>query len=76
MIIPQKIAQGITTVDADEITEDDARRAGAASVAEALAALRGTPGQPVYRIGLEWIGEDPRIALSSAAYLAATPDDL
>jgi len=30
----------------------------------------------VYRIGLEWIGEDPRIALSSAAYLAATPDDL
>ena len=75
MIIPQKIAQGITTVDADEITEDDARRAGAASVAEALAALRGTPGQPVYRIGLEWIGEDPRIALSGAAYLAATPDD-
>lgn len=65
MIIPQKIAQGITTVDPDGITEDDARRAGAASVAEALAALRSTPGQPVYRIGLEWVGEDPRIALSS-----------
>jgi len=55
----------ITTVDPDGITEDDASRAGAASVDEALAALRGTPGQPVYRIGLEWVGEDPRIALSS-----------
>ncbi|MFV9453757.1 hypothetical protein ACNJ7E_09845 [Rhodococcus sp. NM-2] len=76
MILPQKIAQGITTVDPDEITEDDARRAGAASVAEALAALRGTPGQPVYRIGLEWVGEDPRIALRSDDDLAATPDDL
>ena len=59
MIIPQKIAQGITTVDPDGITEDDARRAGAASVAEALAALRGTPGQPVYRIGLEWSARIP-----------------
>ncbi|SEE09049.1 hypothetical protein SAMN04490220_6605 [Rhodococcus jostii] len=61
----------ITTVDPDGITEDDARRAGAVSVAEALATLRGSPGQPVFRIGLEWVGEDPRIALSSDADLSA-----
>ncbi|REE75264.1 hypothetical protein C8E05_4720 [Rhodococcus wratislaviensis] len=60
----------VTTVDPDGITEDDARRAGAASVAEALAALRGAPGQPVYRIGLEWVGEDPRVVLSSDDDLA------
>ena len=56
----------VTSVDAvDEatITEDDARRAGAASLDALRRGLAANPERPVFRVGLRWAGEDPRIAL-------------
>ena len=59
-----RTAVGIVAIDhvreVDEVTEDDARRAGLTSRAEALA--RGRPGR-LYRIELHLDGPDPRIAL-------------
>lgn len=45
------------------IDEDDARRAGAASLDALRRALAARPGRPVYRVRLRWAGEDPRTAL-------------
>jgi hypothetical protein len=56
----------VTSVDAvDEatITEDDARRAGAASLDALRRGLAANAERPVFRVGLRWAGEDPRIAL-------------
>ena len=52
-------------VEPARLTEDDARAAGAAS-ADALRAAqprRAAAGEPLWRIGLRWAGEDPRGAL-------------
>ncbi len=56
----------VTSVDEvadDAIGEDDARRAGSASLDELLAFLAKRPDRPVFRIGLRYAGEDPRVAL-------------
>jgi hypothetical protein len=45
------------------ITEEDARRAGAASLDALRRALAARTDGPVFRVGLRWAGEDPRIAL-------------
>lgn len=45
------------------ITAAEARRAGAATVAELRRLLAAHPERPVHRIGLRWAGEDPRAAL-------------
>jgi len=52
-------------VDPADLTEDDARAARAPSVAALRAAQRNraAAGQPLWRIGLRWAGEDPRGAL-------------
>jgi len=47
----------------DSLTEHDARRAGAASLAALVEALAHRPDQPVWRVGLHWAGADPRDAL-------------
>lgn len=47
----------------DSLTEDDSRRAGAASLADLVGALAHRPDQPVWRVGLRWAGPDPRDAL-------------
>lgn len=55
----------VDQVDPAALTDADARAAGAASV-EALRAAapkRAAAGQPLWRIGLRWAGEDPRGAL-------------
>lgn len=52
----------------------DAQRAGASSVAEALAALRGDADDPLFRIGVEWAGADRRIELADDATLS--PSDV
>ena len=65
----------ITAVDrvpASGITADDARRAGSPTRAALLALLepRGDrPKHPIWRVGLRYAGEDPRIALRSSAEL-------
>lgn len=66
----------VTSVDrvaVSGLTADDARRAGAASRAALLALLepRGDrPKHPVWRVGLRFAGEDPRIALRESAELS------
>jgi hypothetical protein len=47
----------------EELTEDDARRAGQGTLAALRRALVPHPEGDVYRIALRWVGADPRIAL-------------
>jgi hypothetical protein len=56
-------------VEPDEITELDAREAGYASVSELLEHLAYRT-DPIYRLRVYWIGEDPRIALRENAELS------
>lgn len=69
---------GVLEVDSVEaceladITDEDARRAGAASRAELVADFESFEGQ-VYRIGLHYAGSDPRIQLRQDDDLS--PDD-
>lgn len=54
----------VTSVErAGRITAEDARRAGAPSLAALRDALAARPDDPVWRIGLVWAGPDPREAL-------------
>ncbi len=55
----------VEIVDPDAITADDARLAGHRDPASVRKRLSGEIGWPVYRIGLSWVCEDPRIALRS-----------
>lgn len=63
-----KIPTGVLAIDAltvvqlDDITESDARRAGAGSRAELIAALDGREGD-LYRIDFHYAGLDPRVEL-------------
>lgn len=62
----------ITSVDvvaAEQLTDDDAHRAGYRSRAELLSWLDGRQEGEVYRIGLHLAGADPRIALRDNADL-------
>lgn len=62
----------VTSVDrvaASGITAADARRAGAASRTALLALLAANPERPIYRIGLTYAGDDPRVALRNEASL-------
>ena len=60
--------EAVDEVDADEITDDEARRAGWAD-AERLR-RRLAPEGTTYRVRLTWMGEDPRSALRESADLA------
>lgn len=53
----------VAQTSADDLTTTDARRAGCASLEELRAFLDRHPERPVFRIGLRYAGEDPRIAL-------------
>lgn len=60
---------GFTSVEAVErsaLTEADAERAGLASLERLLAFLDRRPDRPIWRIGLELVGPDPRVALRDA----------
>ncbi len=64
----------VTSVDRvapDLITDDDARLAGFASAAALVADFRGSPGLPVYRVGIRLAdGPDPRDELAANAGLS------
>ncbi len=65
----------VEPVTPDAITDDDARRAGAADRDELVARLAAArPHQPIHRIGLRFAGADPRVALREHADL--TDDEL
>ncbi|WP_040509748.1 hypothetical protein [Gordonia soli] len=59
----------VEPTDVGAITVDEARRAGFPTVAKAVGALRKND-DPVYRVGLRWAAEDPRIALRNDADLS------
>lgn len=53
----------VETIREDEINEEDARRAGAASRADLLAELSKSGSGTLYRIAFRRAGDDPRLAL-------------
>ena len=56
----------VEQVEVDDLTEDDARRAGSPSLAALLKALDQKADRPAWRVGLRHAGEDPRAALRDA----------
>ncbi|MFD3593544.1 hypothetical protein ACFWU5_12515 [Nocardia sp. NPDC058640] len=61
----------IDTIDPNHITDVDVHAAGAGSVDEIVSSFRGSEDNPVFRIGLSWVGPDPRSA--SAAQTTLSP---
>lgn len=60
---------GFTSVEPvarEALTEEDAERAGFVSLGRLLAVLDRRPERPIFRIGLELVGPDPRVALREA----------
>lgn len=53
----------VGTVEEYALTDDDARRAGAPSLDALRRGLADRADRPVYRVGLRWAGDDPRVAL-------------
>lgn len=62
--------ESVAKVSEDEITETDALAAGYPSRAILIEHLNYRE-DPIYRIGVRWIGEDPRIALRESDDLSA-----
>lgn len=59
----------VDVIDAADITDADAVRAGHASAREVIDALREGPGRDLYRIEFHYAGPDPRRALRADAAL-------
>jgi hypothetical protein len=68
------LIEDVRVVDVDEITEDDARRAGHASLEELLGFLAGRSDGEVQRVRLSFAGADPREEWRERAEL--DPDEL
>jgi hypothetical protein len=56
----------VSEVDVDTLTEEDARRAGSASLAALVDALAFKADKPAWRVGVRYGGADPRAALRDA----------
>ena len=56
----------VEPVAASRLTAADAKRAGAASLAALRRGLADRPERTVYRVGLRFAGDDPRVALRKA----------
>jgi tRNA A-37 threonylcarbamoyl transferase component Bud32 len=69
------VIEFVSVEPVDEISDEDARAAGFADAAAALAAIdKKSRGGSLYRIGVRYLGADPRHALRERADLA--PDEL
>ena len=68
--------EAVEPVDADDLTEDDARRAGVASLAGLRAFLDRRAAGSVYRIRLRLLGPDPRVALRQSLPTEAELSDI
>ncbi len=53
----------VEPVSVEDLTEDDARRAGSASLPALLKALEQKADKPAWRVGIRHAGEDPRASL-------------
>ena len=67
----QLAIDAVAVVDPAAITDDDARRAGAADADDLRSRLRTGPGRQTHRIDFHLLGDDPRIALRDATDLDA-----
>src|SRR4051812_113606 len=56
----------VSPVEVVDLTEEDARRSGAPSLAQLLKALGQKADKPAWRIGVRHAGADPRAALRDA----------
>ncbi|MYV99806.1 hypothetical protein [Streptomyces sp. SID3343] len=65
----------VEPVSESNVTEDDAHRAGAASRADLLAYQRQGEDRQLYRIGIRFAGEDPRVELRQDTDLSAADLD-
>ena len=54
--------ESVAVVSEDEITDDDAVAAGYANRTDLIEHLNYRE-DPIYRVGVRWVGEDPRIAM-------------
>lgn len=54
-----------------DISAEDAQRAGAASPEPIIKALSARPDDPIWRVGLAYVGPDPRVALRDEVPSAA-----
>jgi hypothetical protein len=67
------VVDEVVQIAPSRIRRDDAIAAGYSSVAEAVADLRGTPGDPVFLLRLHLADdEDPRAVLADAAELSTS----
>ena len=62
----------VSVIDPADITDADARRAGAADADDVRSSLRRGDGRQTYRIAFHLAGDDPRIALRAATDLTDT----
>jgi hypothetical protein len=53
----------VAIVEREALSEEDAERAGLPSLERLLDILDRRPDRPIFRIGLELVGPDPRVAL-------------
>jgi hypothetical protein len=65
----------VERIEPDDVTDEDARRAGAADRAEILALLAAKADGACYRVRVHLAGEDPRVALREDAELDAAAVD-
>jgi hypothetical protein len=63
----------VQVVARDALTAEDATRAGFPSLDRLLSVLDRRPERPIYRIGLDLVGPDPRVALRETL---PTPDEV
>jgi hypothetical protein len=66
------LVEVVSLARVNDLTDAEARAAGEADRAAVLARLRRREPDPLYRIGLRYAGEDPRVALREDV----TPDQL
>jgi hypothetical protein len=55
--------ESVEEIADEDVTDEDARRAGHDSVQRVLASLAHRAGQPLYRVEVRYAGPDPRVAL-------------
>lgn len=64
----------VEVVDFSALVDDDAVKAGYETLGDLAETFRGDEAFPIYRIDLEWVGEDPRVLLANQS--ALSPSDL
>lgn len=66
----------VDQVEVEDLTEEDARRAGAASLAALRAGLEAKADRPAWRVGLQHAGADPRVLLRETIPTAGEIEDV